>query len=60
MLIKVKCNCGSCIPIDAYRHATTIADRKCRKCGIRWRMVITPKIGNGMVMHIVDAVTLPR
>jgi hypothetical protein len=46
MKLSIRCPATSCKghlhAIDAGLAATEIADRKCRRCGATWRIVVTP------------------
>lgn len=57
MKLAIKCpTCGGYVaPIEGYAHATEVADRTCRRCKARWRVIAKPVIRTARaIAHKLD------
>lgn len=57
MKLAIECpTCGGYVhPIEGHEHATEVADRTCRKCRARWRVVAKPAARRGaFIAHKLD------
>lgn len=54
--LQSKCpDCGAPHRFYRYEYATLVARRKCRRCGARWQIKVTPvKTKESLAVHKLD------